>query len=112
MNIDALWKAIGKPWNEEQTCVMPIYELFPNIPIFKTQDEFEKILPLFEHYCRKVETVELRSGDLLIFDFGKSRHFGVFAGGDRFFHITKSHKLRVSRLQRYTKWLKYCYRKI
>jgi cell wall-associated NlpC family hydrolase len=105
MTLTALWKSVGRAYDVEQACVMPIYIMWPDMPRFEVVDEPGYIWDIINKYCDRVPEKDLKAGDLLVFDFGDKRHFGIYAGRDKFFHVSLSHKLRVSPLRRYRKWL-------
>lgn len=107
MNINILYKNIGTI-DETLDCLYPVYLLYPQIPEYEIIYDENYFTPLIKrHFC---ETEELKTGDLLVFRLPNNFHFGIYAGDGQFFHCCKRHKLRISRLSGYIKFLRGSYR--
>lgn len=111
MNLDVLYKSVGRKWHDELQCLMPVNLAYPELPIFSGKDCLDTIAETLQRYFRLVGRLEVQKGDLLVFNFGKSRHFGIYAGNNKFFHITRAHSMRISRLGKYEKHLFWCARR-
>ena len=107
MNINILFQNIGSV-DEKLDCLYPVYLLYPEIPKYELIHDEEYFTPLIKKHFREIE--ELSTGDLLVFKMFNNFHFGIYAGKGTFFHCCKKHKLRVSRLSGYKKYLKGCYK--
>jgi len=107
MNINILYNHIGTI-DETLDCLYPIYLLYPQIPRYELIHDEEYFIPLVNKHFKEIQ--ELITGDLLFFKLPNDYHFGVYAGGGNFFHCCKKHKLRISRLSGYKKFLRGSYR--
>ncbi|OGI00480.1 MAG: hypothetical protein A2Y25_12075 [Candidatus Melainabacteria bacterium GWF2_37_15] len=107
MNINILFQNIGSI-DEKLDCLYPVYLLYPEIPKYEFIYDEEYFTPLIKRHFREIE--EFNAGDLLVFKLLNSFHFGIYAGNGNFFHCCKKHKLRISRLSGYKKYLKGCYK--
>lgn len=102
MNLENLYTSIGS-YDPNLDCLLPVYILYPQIPRYELIYNEEYFIPLVKKHFK--ETNELNAGDLLIFKLPNSFHFGIYACDGEFFHCCKKHKLRVSRLSGYRKYL-------
>ena len=109
MNLDNLYKHTGG-YEENLDCLYPVYLLYPEIPKYKLIQNESYFRPLIEKYFHPVSLKNIQKGDLLLFKMFNGFHFGIYAGHDKFFHCCKTHKLRLSRLSGYKKFLKDTYR--
>ncbi len=109
MNLNILYKHIGTT-DEKLDCLYPIYLLYPQIPRYEIIYDEEYFMPLVKKHFAGTKKPE--PGDLLIFKMLNNYHFGIYAGEGKFFHCCKKHKLRVSRLGGYGRFLRGCYRRV
>lgn len=109
--MNQLWKKIGKCWNNRE-CLMPIYEVFTDLPDFDLIDDLDYIKRMFSKYCIEIGIKDLKENDVLLFEVRGKRHFGLYDRNGLFFHITKKDKLKIAKLSNYKKYLLSCYRKI
>ncbi len=107
MDLNILYKNIGTI-DETLDCTYPVYLLYPQIPRYELIHDEEYFIPLVKKHFK--ETYELNTGDLIVFKLPNDYHFGIYAGEGKFFHCCRRHKLRVSRLSGYRKYLRGCYR--
>jgi len=107
MNLDILFKNIGKI-DEKLDCLYPMYLLYPQIPKYKLIQDEKYFKPLINKHFYKTDSPE--KGDLLLFRLFNGFHFGIYAEDGKFFHCCKKHKLRLTNLSGYKKFLEGCYK--
>ena len=109
MNFNNLYSHIGS-YDEKLDCLYPVYLLHPEIPKYKIIQDEAYFKPIIKKHFKQVNSKEPQKGDLLVFKLFNGFHFGIYAGNNDFFHCCKKHKLRVSKLSIYNKFLKDIYR--
>ncbi|HSA06138.1 MAG TPA: NlpC/P60 family protein [Candidatus Gastranaerophilales bacterium] len=107
MNISILCQNIGG-YDEKLDCLYTVYLLYPEIPSYNLIQDENYFVPLINKYFIEIQTPE--QGDLLLFKLFNGFHFGIYAGDDKFFHCCKKHKLRLTNLSAYKKFLKGVYK--
>lgn len=82
-------------------CLTPIYLLYPNLPKYNYDLDFEHIDKCFKNHF--FEATDLKVNDVIVIgNFAKQQiHFGIYAGNDKFFHCCNDQGLRVSKLSIY-----------
>lgn len=80
-----------------------MYLLYPEIPRYELIQDKEYFFPLIKKHFDGVDKLEM--GELLLFKVFNGYHFGVYAGNGEFFHCCRHHKLRISKLSGYKKFL-------
>lgn len=109
--IDSLYESVGKEFSKSMLgCVMPLYILYPDIPLYEYIEDPEYFLPLVAQHFIEIEKEDLKEGDLIILSKKKYNHFCIYAGSDKIFHCTKAHSLQVSRLSSYSRFKERFYR--
>lgn len=110
--IDVLYQNVGKEFSQEMLgCVMPLYLLYPDIPLYEYIENPEYFLPLVSQHFVEISKGDLQAGDLVILNKNDTWHFCIYANNGKVFHCTKAHSLRLSRLSSYLKFEERYYRK-
>ncbi len=111
MNLDILYENVGKKYTEDLLgCVMPLYLLYTEIPKYEYKDDPEYFLPLVKEYFEEISKETLTEGDLIILSTNKGHHFCIYAGKSQIFHCTEDKSFRLSKLDKYLKYIENCYR--
>lgn len=102
--IKILDKNIGN-YDEKLDCLLPVYLIYPNIKKYKIINDFNYFIPKVLEYFAEVDSYKMIKGDLIVFKFPNGYHFGVHAGNNKFYHCCKNHKLRVTKMNYYSKYI-------
>ncbi len=105
MNLNILFQKLGSI-DEKLDCLYPIYLLYPKIPKYKLIQDEEYIKTLVNKHFTEISITDVQKGNLLIFKFFNGFHFGIYAGNNKFFHCCNKHKLRLTNLSAYKKFLR------
>lgn len=109
--MDVLYQNIGKEYTEDLLgCAMPVYLLYPEIPKYEYKNDPEYFMPLVQKHFDEVPKEELAEGDLIILNVKRSHHFCIYAGKSMIFHCTKDKSFRLSKIDKYLKYVENCYR--
>jgi cell wall-associated NlpC family hydrolase len=106
VNIDILYENIGKNYTEDLLgCVMPVYLMYSKIPKYEYKDDSDYFMPLVKEHFDEIQKEELAEGDLIILNTPKCHHFCIYAGKNKIFHCTEDKSFRLSKIDKYLKYV-------